>query len=247
MPPEGRSRIAGIAAYATMLSVLVGGGTILWAGSRPGIERIGAVDAGSVRPAPKPVPQAAPAEAAPPRSTALDLFRPEPTASTSFQGSIVLHPPYEVINATTFQSGETRIRLAYVDGVRRSDVCIDPNQLKFACGLMGRASLANLLRSNPVVCHRTFLPDSRESIAATCLLGDTDLAEHQIRAGMARPESTASERYVAATAEARASGAGAWTGGWTLLPLSDDRRNGIVPPAPAGPTAAPDQAWANSQ
>jgi endonuclease YncB( thermonuclease family) len=151
----------------------------------------------------------------------------EPSAVTSpIEAPLTLGPPFDVIDATTFRANEVTVRLGRVVGTRRGDVCLDAEGLKFACGLMGRAALANYLKTNRLVCHRLMSAPADRVLKADCWLGEEDISLHQVEAGFARPDPLAGADLVAAARAAEKAGVGAWRGGWTLVPLTDEQRDG---------------------
>lgn len=223
-----REKAAGWIAGGTVAAIVLGGGLAFWAMGGSHLPEPRVVPPGSdPRPPRVLAPDRRPAAGAPWQDGPADLFAEPETVMDGFRAPLRLAAPYDVVDSMTFRSGEIRVRLAHVEGVRRGDVCFGEDGLKFACGLMGRASLANFLRSNPVVCHPVSDPDEASSrIVAQCFVGATDLAQHQIRAGLARPVQAATGSYLQAEEAARAARAGAWNGGWSLMDLPEEKRNG---------------------
>lgn len=219
--------LAGPIAGGTVALVLAIGGALFWSMDSQLPARKVIAPGSDPRPPRVIAPERRPVTGAPWPTAPADLLAEPDTVIDGFRPPIRMTAPYDVIDSMTFRSGETRIRLAHVEGVRRGDVCFGEDGLKFACGLMGRASLANFLRANPVVCHAVSDPDEAAGrIVAQCFVGSTDLAEHQIRAGLAQPVEAATGPYLAALQAAREKGSGAWNGGWNLMDLPDDKRDG---------------------
>ena len=129
-------------------------------------------------------------------------------------------PPYGAIDSTVFDTADVRIRLAGVLPVGRREVCVDAAELRFACGLMGRAALQNFLGTRPIRCIERFQPRGRGReneavITADCRVDDVDLADHMIRAGFAFPAEQG-ETVNPALAEARSLGRGVWAGPYEM-------------------------------
>ncbi|MEJ1157968.1 thermonuclease family protein [Prosthecomicrobium sp. N25] len=252
-----RARSARRVAIGTVAVVLAIGAVLVW---RLGDNRMPAprVVIGSeprpARPDPRPAARV-PASAW--STAAFDVLSEPEETDRAFLAPFTLSAPYEIVDSMTFRAGERRIRLGLAKGVRRGDVCFGADGLRFACGLMGRASLANLIRSSPVTCHPLGTAGDG-TLVAQCFVNGTDIAAHQIRAGLALPEPGLGGTYQAIAEQAREAVAGAWNGGWRLMDLPDDKRDGLVrpPEGPRGgdptrtvepPGADGDQPWAKSQ
>jgi len=145
------------------------------------------------------------------------IFDPQATGSV-LAPQIVLSGPYNVTDSVTLAVHGTSYRLAYAKGLKRDDVCMNAEARRFPCGLMGRASLQNLVRNNTISCTPVFYSD--ESVPRyMCLYGEIDLTAHQIAAGFAVPDALGLDRYGTESNDARSSAAGAWDGGWNVLDL----------------------------
>lgn len=234
---DRQRRIARMAAGGTVAAILIVGAVIFALRGESALPRLHIVD-----PASDPAPPRRPPEAnarARTRSGGwaaglidgkpFDVLGPTEDEPGSFRSPIILAPPYDVVDAITFRTPRQRVRLAGVEGIRRGDVCFGEDGLKFPCGLMGRAVMSNFLRSNRVVCFPAIdRPDPEgETILADCYLGATDLAERQIRAGLARPTAETIGRFGTALAAAQEAHVGAWNGGWNLMDLPEDKRDGL--------------------
>jgi endonuclease YncB( thermonuclease family) len=129
--------------------------------------------------------------------------------------SMPLHltPPYWAPDATTLVSPTGVARLAGVSGLAADTLCVDDGHLRFACGLMGRASLLNTVGVAPVAC----VPrrDAPGNVTYTCTMNGTDLGAVQVSRGFARATTT-SGTYAGLEAQAKVDNAGAWNGGWTI-------------------------------
>lgn len=141
---------------------------------------------------------------------------------SGFDAPIRFSPPFDVIDSALFDSGDRRIRLARIVPVGRQDVCLDGDGRRFACGLMGRATLQNLLAHRSVSCVRLFLPANRrhDFIDADCDADGVNIAEHVVRSGFAFPSALTDERLEAALGEAREAQNGVWRGPY-LIPEKD--------------------------
>lgn len=229
-----RSRIALVAAGGTVAAIVLLAGSLLWARGGAMLPQLRYGDAASDPAPPRVAPVERPRTARDDPRRLLGRFDPAPLdplappseAPLAFAEPLRLSAPYDVVDAMTFRTGGLTIRIAHIDGLRRGDVCYGEDGLKFACGLMGRAVLANLLRSHRVTCHPSTGQPQEEIVRADCFVGQTDLAEHQIRAGLAQPLVEASGRYREALLQAQESRTGAWNGGWSLMDLPEDKRNG---------------------
>lgn len=162
-------------------------------------------------------------------------------------------PPHAAIDATVFDTGEGRVKLADVWPVGRKEVCMGPNEVRFACGLMARASLQNHIAGKTVVCTPRFQPvraGERATIVADCTVEGRDLASHMVEAGFAFPAGEAAPARSAALDAARAGKRGVWAGHYDLpdrdRALDDIAATSVEAPAPietgsAEPIAVPPQ------
>lgn len=139
-----------------------------------------------------------------------------------FMAPLSLSPPFEAIDSALFDAGETRIRLAGILPVGRQEVCLDTEGRRFACGLMGRATLQNFLARRDVSCTPLFFPKDkrRDFIDAECRADGIDIGEHVVRSGFAFPSSLAGKRLEVASMEAREAKIGVWRGPY-LMPDGD--------------------------
>jgi endonuclease YncB( thermonuclease family) len=153
---------------------------------------------------------------------------------TIFEPILRLSPPFDAIDATVFDSLDTRIRLAQAWPVGREEVCLDEAGTRFACGLKARASLQNFMFGKAIVCTRLFLSreERRGVVDARCSVDGVDLTTHQIRAGYAFPTDLADASHHAAMAEARRQRAGVWAGPYSLPTI--DRSEADIRDMPFG-------------
>lgn len=129
-----------------------------------------------------------------------------------------LSGPYSVTNSATIMSGGIAYRLAFVEKLERDDVCANSSGRRFSCGLMGRASLQNLIRDQEILCNPVFYPEE-QTPRYQCMFGDTDLSRHQIAAGYAMPDALGLRFYSQDLTDARLALAGAWDGNWNVVRL----------------------------
>lgn len=171
----------------------------------------------SLRPAqdaaPPPAPQAALRTRSEPQP--FHLYAPPPTpADARVAATLDLQPPYQASSADTFTAAGVEIRLAMVDGAPGTGICINRYLTRFPCGLMGRASIQNLISNAALTCRPVFYP--AKEVRYQCFAGDVDLGRHQVASGFARTDPLGRRAYARAEKQAHAAGRGAWSGGWTL-------------------------------
>jgi endonuclease YncB( thermonuclease family) len=128
---------------------------------------------------------------------------------------IDLLPPYEVLDAKTFSSGEWTVSLDGVEGPLREAVCYAKDGLLFGCGLRARAALNNAIRRRPVTCELR-QDHGPNKASADCQIDGKDLALDLIEGGWLRPRNPASTEREQARTRAEAAGAGLWDGGWRI-------------------------------
>lgn len=177
-----------------------------------------------------------------------DLLSLPNATGTVFVPPLRLDPPYETIDSAIFDTLDRRIRLARLRPLARNEVCFDAAHFRFACGLMGRAALQNLLADQSVVCRPLFrngIPAASEIVEADCRTSAGDLAEALVRRGFATPSPLAGASLDEALAAARAARAGIWSGPWVgpeADPAAADVQEvpfGSIPPRIASPAEEP--------
>lgn len=144
----------------------------------------------------------------------------EPLSKLS--GAVLLSPPYSVLRSDTIRQANTEIKLAFVEGLEPGAICLDRFLMKTSCGLMGRASLQNLIATSDLRCLPVFYRET--DTRYQCYLDDVDLAEHQVRAGFARPDIHGNATLRSAMRESRKAESGAWNGGWQVVTPLELRR-----------------------
>ena len=148
------------------------------------------------------------------RIPAFDPLSAPETVVDGFASPLVLSPPYEAVDSVIFDTSTHRIRLGRVRPIGRTEICQDANRMRFACGLMGRAHLKNVLGQSPIVCDRLFLAPSLspDRLVADCRNEQGMLAEAMVRSGFALPTALAGSSIEAAAADAILRRAGVWAG-----------------------------------
>jgi len=104
------------------------------------------------------------------------------------------------------------IRLHGIDAFEANQTCSRSNGEVWACGEAARLKLGELVRGKgDVCCLRMQAKTTRGRPAMRCLLGEKDIGQEMVRAGLAFDCPRFSrERYKADEAAARAEGRGAW-------------------------------------
>ena len=162
-------------------------------------------------PAAAPSKLAAPAPAAP--------TSPSPSTSIPAEAAedvpAAHYPPEDLIatdDALTIRLHSAEIRLAGLDDLPRTTVCLDAGQM-WGCGQQARVALYNLVRGHAIDCTAGRRLPGR-AISANCRVGGTDLATAQVAGGWARPAVPGTLQ--AEMEAARQGNLGLWRGNWTL-------------------------------
>ncbi len=134
-----------------------------------------------------------------------------------------LEPPYAVVTSDRFLSGNIPIRLAFVDGIGATDLCIDSNVAKFPCGLMGRASLQNRISNERMSCIPVIYWAGDPHYNCH-LIDGTNLSRFQVQAGFARPDFLGERLFLEDVQDAIERLAGAWNGNWSIQSLDEAKR-----------------------
>ncbi|MDR3496647.1 MAG: hypothetical protein P4L82_18785 [Ancalomicrobiaceae bacterium] len=192
------------------------------------------VMAARLRPAPPPAPQqhaAAPDHVAPPRSAErrqaaealaqlrLPAFAPlDPPGDEPTTFVAALMPTgIDYPDGVSLKADDQRLRLTGISGIGRNGVCQAADGKRFACGLQARASLSLIIAGARVTCyHDQALPPGADGYL--CSANGRDLALAQVKAGYALPARPSVEQLQETLAAAMAAHAGAWNGGWALIP-----------------------------
>ena len=132
-------------------------------------------------------------------------------------GALNLQPPYSPLEASRFRTKSGyEIILADVHGPGPDAVCADDHQLRWACGLRGRAALINALGDETVTCDVAQRLEGKRRLAR-CRIGKGDLARLLTAQGWVRPEAQAEADYAQELKQAQSRKAGLWNGGWTVV------------------------------
>ena len=139
-----------------------------------------------------------------------------------------------VIDGDTLIVGDVRIRLEGIDAPEADQYCTNRIGVEWRCGLRATLLLARLVEGQTVTCEDRG-PDKYGRTLGSCRAGGLDLNAEMVRRGFAWAFVRYSKSYVALEAEARAAGAGIWSG--TALPAWEHRASrwhAAEPAAPAG-------------
>jgi endonuclease YncB( thermonuclease family) len=119
-----------------------------------------------------------------------------------------------VIDGDTIEIHGQRIRLDGIDAPESGQLCQDAAGKDYRCGQKAAKHLDGLIGWSTVSCAGTD-HDRYQRLIARCQVGEVDLGAEMVRAGWALAYRRYSARYVGAEGEARAGGAGIWTGAFT--------------------------------
>ena len=115
----------------------------------------------------------------------------------------------EVIDGDTIVIAGTHIRLFGIDAMERDQVC-NRNGDIWSCGEEARRMLVALISQQHVQCQKQDI-DAYDREVSVCRVGNTDLAQDMVLAGMALAYTEFSQDYVEVEQQARADGTGIWT------------------------------------
>ncbi len=116
-----------------------------------------------------------------------------------------------VIDGDTLEVRGERIRLFGIDAPESAQICLDAAGNGYRCGQRAAFALADKVGSRPVSCQPTG-KDRYGRLVARCSLAGEDLQAWMVRNGHALAFLRYSKAYRPYEAEAKASGAGMWTG-----------------------------------
>lgn len=128
------------------------------------------------------------------------------TASTG-----VVQGRASVIDGDTLEVRGERIRLFGIDAPESAQTCLDANGKAYRCGQRAAFALSDKVGARPVSCQPTG-KDRYGRIVARCSLAGEDLQAWMVRNGHALAFLRYSKDYRSEEAEAKATGAGMWTG-----------------------------------
>jgi endonuclease YncB( thermonuclease family) len=105
---------------------------------------------------------------------------------SGFKPPLRLEPPYQIVDSTTLRSGDRTVRLAFLSGLKRNELCRALDGQRYACGLRGLASLARATAGKPITCWPVFGPKA-DGDRYRCFTEGRDLGTQQAEQGYARP------------------------------------------------------------
>lgn len=139
------------------------------------------------------------------------------------------------IDGDTLAMTGARIRLYAIDAPEKAQTCQRDGQ-DWACGMEATATLARLIEGREVACQQVTW-DRYGRMVATCTVGNLDLGEVMVRAGMAVALPQFSDVYVRVEAGARTQKLGIWNSTFeTPADYRAGRQQEFAKPKPAVPT-----------
>jgi len=120
----------------------------------------------------------------------------------------VIRGPATAIDGDTLAMTGARVRLFAIDAPEKSQTCTRAGEA-WACGQEATAVLARTIDGKEVSCQQV-TTDQYGRMVAKCTVGNRDLAEMMVRAGLAIALPQFSDAYTAAEAGAKVATAGIW-------------------------------------
>jgi endonuclease YncB( thermonuclease family) len=142
-----------------------------------------------------------------------------------------------IIDGVTLEVAGQRIRLFGIDAPDLDQVCQHGGR-DYQCGRVARAALWDLVAGRDVSCEPVAgasAPDG--GLAAICTAGGLSLNDNMVATGWALADPAATDRYVAAEADAKQARRGLWKGEfepprkWRQTPAAGDAGKGDASPA----------------
>lgn len=130
---------------------------------------------------------------------------PEQRTMTTIAG------PARAIDGDTIEVDRIRIRLEGIDAPESVQTCRTSQGEDWSCGQHATAYLHGLIEGQDVACDQTGIDKYRRALA-TCYVGERNLNEEMVRAGLAWAFVKYSTEYVAVEAAARLNRIGVWEG-----------------------------------
>lgn len=120
-----------------------------------------------------------------------------------------------VIDGDTFDIGRTRIRLFGIDAPELSQHCRDGDGRSYACGILAKEALNDMVRGKTVSCDPQDI-DIYGRAVAVCTTGERDLNAAMVDAGLAVAYRHYSHSYVRDEEAARRDHRGLWAGSFEM-------------------------------
>lgn len=132
-------------------------------------------------------------------------------AAAAMASTGVVQGRASVIDGDTLEVQGERIRLYGIDAPEAGQSCLDARGRSYRCGQRAAFALSDKVGARPVLCQSTGR-DRYGRMVARCSLAGEDLQAWMVRNGHALAFVRYSKTYRTQEAEAKASGAGMWTG-----------------------------------
>jgi endonuclease YncB( thermonuclease family) len=170
-------------------------------------------------------------------SRALLLFVSLSLGWSSLAEAAVIRGPATAVDGDTLAMTGARVRLFGIDAPEKSQTCARAGET-WACGQEATAVLARLIDGKEVSCQQISI-DRYGRMVAKCTVGNRDLGEMMVRAGLAIALPQFSDAYTAPEAGAKAMKAGIWSSEFqTPADYRAAHPREFAPPKPRAPVAA---------
>lgn len=155
----------------------------------------------------------------------------------SLAQAAVIRGPARAVDGDTLAMTGARVRLFAIDAPEKSQTCTRAGEA-WACGQEATAVLERLIDGKEVSCRQVTI-DRYGRMVAKCTVGNRDLAEMMVRAGMAIALPQFSDAYTAPETVAKAMKAGIWSSEFqTPADYRAAHPREFAPPKPRAPVAA---------
>ena len=118
----------------------------------------------------------------------------------------------KVSDGDSLRSGKLRIRVFGIDAPELKQQCQDQNGTVWACGLIARQQLENLLDADKLLHCELRDVDRYGRLVMQCFLGKVDIGAAMVRSGHALAYRSFSQLYVAEEQHASSARNGVWRG-----------------------------------
>ena len=132
------------------------------------------------------------------------------TASTSLFSRTVTGRA-EAVSGDILRINGTEVRLEGIEAPDPQQRCSIPGNRRWRCGVAARTALGQSVRGQTVTCRISGSDDTGRDLG-TCLVGDQDLAQGLVRAGLAFAETGLFTKYDSDEEKAREEKVGVWRG-----------------------------------